>query len=81
MSESTLSSDHKSYIDSNRSVNKAQSTIELGIHRILKNAFQDMGTKFEYSAEDTVDMKALLPISILLEEMKSDYSSTRTYCL
>lgn len=26
-------------------------------------------------------MKTLLPISILLEEMKSDHSSTRTYCL
>lgn len=26
-------------------------------------------------------MKALLPISILLDEMRSDHSSTRTYCL
>lgn len=26
-------------------------------------------------------MKTLLPISILLEEMKSDHSSTRMYCL
>ncbi|CAD8150028.1 unnamed protein product [Paramecium pentaurelia] len=47
---------------------------ELGIHQLLQNAFQDMDDENE-------DMKTLLPISILLEEMKSDHSSTRTYCL
>jgi serine/threonine-protein phosphatase 2A regulatory subunit A len=26
-------------------------------------------------------MQSLLPISVLLDEMRSDYSSTRTYCL
>lgn len=30
---------------------------------------------------DASDMKALLPIAILLDEMSSDSSETRTYCL
>ena len=31
--------------------------------------------------DDASDMKALLPIAILLDEMSSDSSETRTYCL
>ncbi|CAD8055082.1 unnamed protein product [Paramecium sonneborni] len=59
-----------SSIDTTRS----KQTQELGIHQLLQNAFQDMD-------DENTDMKTLLPISILLEEMKSDHSSTRTYCL
>lgn len=48
---------------------------------MLKNAIDENGIFFKNIQDETIDMKTLLPISILLEEMKSDNSNTRTYCL
>lgn len=31
--------------------------------------------------ENRHNIQALIPISVLLDEMRSDFSSTRTYCL